>query len=106
MPLDVKHTPLPSVVWKRQNSLFKCWVKELLRVGIPKPPMRATSGDSAPMRLKAMTIANEVVSGVRRNETMARNRMTAWANLFALRFCEQIWAKTRSDSIEDMLVIG
>lgn len=75
-------------------------------VGMPKPPMRAAISDAAPVWIKAMLFADEVVGSVCSNETMSRNGMTTRTELFPFGFREQVWGKTRSDGVEDSLVLG
>jgi len=94
------------MVWEWLGCLLKCRVKVLVLVGMPKPPMRATISDAAPVWIKAMLFANEVVGSVCSDETMSRNGMTTGTELFAFEFREQVWAKTDSDDVENPLVLG
>jgi hypothetical protein len=88
----IKKTQPPLIVGKRLRNLLKCRVKKLMLLRMPKPPMRATSCYPAPVRLKTVALANEVIGSVCRSKTMARDWVTAWKNLFALGFREQVWA--------------
>jgi len=106
VPSGVKKAPPPLMVWKWPSCLLKCRVKVLVLVGIPKPPMRAATFEAAPVWIKAVLFPYQMVGSVRSDETMSRNAMTPGTELFAFGFCEQVWAKTGSDSIEDPLFLG
>jgi hypothetical protein len=68
--------------------------------------MRASTPHAAPVWIKAMLFADEVVGSVCSDETMSRNQMTTGTELFAFAVREQVWAKTLSDGVEDLLIFG
>jgi len=61
VPSNIKKTPSPLIVWEWLGCLLKCRVKVLVLVGMPKPPMCAAISEAAPVWIKAMLFADEVV---------------------------------------------
>ena len=103
---NVKKTPSPQIIRKWLGCLLKCRIKILVLVGMPKPPMRAPVFDAAPVWIKAMLLADQVVGSVCCDETMSRNAMATRTEFFAFAVREQVWTKIGSDGVEDPLILG